>query len=79
MSRSTPLTEQSMQTREWLAHAALRATLDFMREQSNPIMRGRFSDAVDRLCPECEHGIMYCRCFESAPHPDRNRRQPEGR
>lgn len=79
MSRSTSLTEQTMQTREWLAHAALQATLDVMNDQVNTVKFRRFQDATERLCPVCEHAIIYCKCFEQADHPDRNRKIPEGR
>lgn len=68
-----------IQTREWLAHAALHATLAFMDDRTNSVKLRRFNDATQRLCPECEHGIMYCRCFETAPHPGRNRKHAGAR
>lgn len=60
-------------TREWLAHAALHATLDLMRDRANEVKRQRFNAAVEQLCPDCEHWIIYCKCFERAEHPHRAR------
>ena len=66
-----------MSKREWLAHHALRAIDAAFSEPNNQKRVRAMQDALLALCPACEHGIVYCRCFEAAPHlgsePNRTR------
>lgn len=61
------MTGEIMHKREWLAHAALRATYDALGEPNNPKILQAMRDATLALCPDCAHGIVYCRCFEASP------------
>jgi hypothetical protein len=54
-----------MRKREWLAHRALRAAIDLLNEPKNTRKLAAMGSAIDALCPDCEHAILYCRCFES--------------
>lgn len=56
-----------MHKREWLAHRALRAMADACNQPNNPDVLARMDAATLELCPSCEHGILYCRCYENAP------------
>lgn len=62
-----------MTTREWLAHNALRAAATYIADRQNRTYAEAFSHAADLPCPECERAIIYCRCWETAPHPHRDR------